>query len=149
VARDRVQVARYARDLPGDRWDRYLFDHAFVGLGLGIGVFIWLLGWQLGLIAAAVHATAYLLAGGAINGIGHTWGKRPHPNRATNNQWLAWMVVGEGLHNNHHAASTSPRLSLAKGDYDPGWWAVRILVHFRLATLREVRQPAMASERID
>src|SRR6266568_5232556 len=27
VARDQGQVARYARDLPPDRWDRILFDH--------------------------------------------------------------------------------------------------------------------------
>ena len=107
---------------------------------------VWLLGWELGLIAAAVHTTTYLLGGGAINAIGHTWGKRPYPNRATNNQWLAWIVVGEGLHNNHHTASTSPRLSLTSGDVDPGWWAVRLLVCLRLATLRRIRGPAMVSQ---
>src|SRR5271170_2625073 len=33
VARDPRAVARYARDLPADRWDRWLFDHALLGLG--------------------------------------------------------------------------------------------------------------------
>src|SRR5438309_8226907 len=32
VARDGVTVQRYARDIPADRWDRVLFDHALLGL---------------------------------------------------------------------------------------------------------------------
>jgi stearoyl-CoA desaturase (delta-9 desaturase) len=136
VARNPVAVARYARDLPGDRWDKVLFNHALLGLGLGVALLIGLFGWEIALIAALVHASVYLLGGGAINGIGHKWGKRPYDNLATNNQWLAWFVAGEGLHNNHHAATTSGRLSLAKGEIDPGWWAIRVLVLLRCAKLR-------------
>lgn len=113
-----------------------LFDHALLGLGIGIGLLVGLFGWEVGLIAAAVHAATYVLGGGAINAIGHKWGKRPHDNLATNNQWLAWLVAGEGLHNNHHAATTSGRLSMAKGEVDPGWWIVRMLVLVRLAMVR-------------
>ena len=131
-----MAVSRYARDLPGDRWDTVLFDHALLGLGLGIGLLIGVFGWEVGLIAAVTHASVYLLGGGAINGIGHKWGKRPHDNLATNNQWLAWFVAGEGLHNNHHAATTSGRLSMAKGEIDPGWWAIRTLVLLSWATVR-------------
>ncbi len=137
VARDPAAVARYARDIPADRWDATLFDHALLGLGLGVGLLVLLLGWELALVAATVHAAYYLLGGGAINAIGHRWGRRPFDNLATNNQWLAWLVVGEGLHNNHHAAATSSRLSMAKGEVDPGWWCIRLLVLMRCATLRE------------
>ena len=101
-----------------------LFNHALLGLALGVGLLIAVFGWEIGLIAAGVHASLYLLGGGAINGIGHKWGKRPHDNLATNNQWLAWLVAGEGLHNNHHAVTTSSRMSMAKGEVDPGWWAI-------------------------
>ena len=96
VARDRATVDRYARDIPRDRWDRWLLNHAVVGLSLGTGLMVLLIGWELTLIAAAVHAAYYLLGGGAINAIGHRWGRRPYDNFATNNQWLAWLVVGEG-----------------------------------------------------
>ena len=111
-----------------------------VGLGLGVGLLVLLIGWQLALVAAGVHAAYYLLEGGAINAVGHRWGRRPFDNLATNNQWLAWLVVGEGLHNNHHAAATSSRLSLAKGDVDPGWWCIRLLVRLQWATLRSTSQ---------
>ena len=136
VSKNREQVVRYAKDLPEDRWDKVLFNHALLGLALGIGLLVAVFGWEIGLIAGVVHASIYLLGGGAINGIGHKWGKRPHDNLATNNQWLAWLVAGEGLHNNHHAITTSSRMSLAKGEIDPGWWAIRVLVMLRWATVR-------------
>ena len=136
VARDPEEVARYARDLPPDRWDRVLFDHSLLGLGLGIGLLYLLGGWEIALIASVVHTVFYLVGNGAINAVGHHWGRRPYDNLATNNQWLAWLVAGEGLHNNHHAAATSSRLSLAKGEFDPAWWVVRLLVRCKMATVR-------------
>ena len=35
VARDRATIARYAKDLPADRWDTLLFDHDILGLSIG------------------------------------------------------------------------------------------------------------------
>jgi stearoyl-CoA desaturase (Delta-9 desaturase) len=142
VARDPVTVPRYARDIRVDGWDRLLFDRAFLGLGLGVGILVALLGWELALVAATVHALYYLLASGAINAVGHRFGRRPFGNRATNNQWLAWAVVGEGLHNNHHALPTSSRFSLAPGQVDPGWWCIRLLIFLRVAAVRPVKLPS-------
>ncbi len=90
----------------------------------------------LGLLAAAVHAVAYLMLNAAVNAVGHTWGSRPHDNLATNSQLLALVTCGEGLHNNHHAAPTSARLALERGQIDPGWWAVRLLVRAGWADVR-------------
>lgn len=149
VAKDDATVARYARDLPPDRLDRILFDHGYPGLAIGV-VSLWLiLGWQYALIAAGVHVVTYLLASGAINAIGHAWGKQPYENRATNNQWLAWMVAGEGLHNNHHAAPTSARFALAKGQVDPGWWVVKTFSKVGWLTIRhnEVKLKAPRPQR--
>lgn len=135
-ARDPATVARYARDLPADRFDRILFDRSLLGLGVGVGFLWFLFGWEVAVVAAGVHTVLYLLGSAAINAVGHHWGSRPYDNLATNNQWLAWLVAGEGLHNNHHAASTSSRFSLDRRQYDPGWWVVRLLVRMRCATLR-------------
>jgi stearoyl-CoA desaturase (delta-9 desaturase) len=96
VARDPDEVARYARDLPPDRFDRILFDHSLLGLGTGIGFLFVLGGWEIAAIASVVHTVFYLVGNGAINAVGHHWGRRPYDNLATNNQWLAWLVAGEG-----------------------------------------------------
>lgn len=136
VARDGVTVQRYARDLPPDRWDKIFFDHAIFGLSIGIGILCLSLGWELGLIAAGVHAVSYLALNAAINAVGHSFGRKSYPNTAFNNQWLAFITGGEGLHNNHHAAPTSAKLALGRRELDPGWWVVRAMVRLKLATVR-------------
>ena len=144
--RDGVTVTKYARDLPPDRLDRALFDHAVAGLAIGIGFLVVVLGPVAGLLAAGIHTVAYLAISAAVNAVGHTFGKRPYENLATNNQWLAWISGGEGLHNNHHAAPTSARFALAAGQGDPGWWLIRLLLRTNQATLRheelKLKQPA-------
>jgi stearoyl-CoA desaturase (delta-9 desaturase) len=136
VARDGVTVQRYAKDLPPDRWDKLLFDHAFLGLGIGIAALCLIFGWQLGLIVAAFHAVSYLALNAAINAIGHSFGTKSYPNTAFNNQWLAFVTGGEGLHNNHHAAPTSAKLALGRRELDPAWWVIRLMVRAKVATVR-------------
>jgi stearoyl-CoA desaturase (delta-9 desaturase) len=135
-ARNTVTVTRYAKDMPPDWWDRNLFDRAWLGLGLGIGVLILLLGPVWGLVAALVHVAAYLSTNGAVNAIGHHFGRRPYDNTATNLIWLALLTGGEGHHNNHHAAPTSARLGHKWWEIDFGWWAISL---FRLVGLAKVR----------
>lgn len=141
VAADRVNTQKYARDLQPDRLDRLAFDYSLFGLGGGIVILVvtmWALGFGLltGLLAAGLHAVFYVMLSGAINAIGHTVGKQPYENSATNLQVLAFITAGEGLHNNHHAAPTSARFALNKGEIDPGSWLVRLLVTLHLAQVR-------------
>jgi stearoyl-CoA desaturase (delta-9 desaturase) len=141
VASDELQVHKYARDIKRDRFDRMFFDHSLFGLGLGIGMLVtitWGLGFGLlvGFVAAFLHAGMYLMMGGAINAVTHMYGKRPYDNSATNVQTLALVTGGEALHNNHHAAPTSAKFALAKGQIDPGWYFVKLLVFFKLASVR-------------
>jgi stearoyl-CoA desaturase (delta-9 desaturase) len=145
TARDGVTVDRYAKDLPPDRLDRWFFDRAWLGLGVGITIMCLLLGWQTGLLASAVHLTAYLGLSGAINAVGHTVGARPHDNSATNGWLLALVTGGEGLHNNHHAAPTSARFARFRGEIDPGWLIVRALAAVRLVRIRHRVAPARAA----
>src|SRR2546423_9998342 len=58
--RDGVTVTKYSRDLPPDRLDRMLFDHAFTGLAIGITFLIVVLGPVVGLLAAGIHPVVYL-----------------------------------------------------------------------------------------
>jgi len=142
AARDGVTVDKYARDLAPDRWDRWFFDRAFLGLGIGITLLIVTLGWSTGLFAAGVHTVTYLGLSGAINAVGHTVGKRPAENSGTNLRLLALITAGEGLHNNHHAAPTSARFSFRRSEIDPGWWAVRVLGLLGLVRVRH-REPKL------
>lgn len=136
-ANDPATVAKYAKDIPADRWDRILFDRALVGLGLGIALLCAVLGWQAGLVASFVHVNVYLATSAAVNAMAHHFGRRPYDDcSATNLQWLAWLTAGEGLHNNHHAAPTSARLSHRRGEFDPGWWAIVLLRRIGLVQVR-------------
>lgn len=146
TARDPATVARYARDLPGDAWDRVLFDHGWLGLAVGTGILFGIFdgAWLPVLVAAVVHVVAYLLINSAVNAVGHAFGRRPFAGLATNNQWLAWLAAGEGLHSNHHAAPTSARLSLRKGELDPGWWVISTFRRLGWLTVRHAEPKVLA-----
>lgn len=136
TAADPDVISRYAKDLPDDKWDRAFFGHNKTGLILGIAIAMFLLGPVTGFLAAFFHANMYLAGSAAVNALGHHFGRRPYPNQATNLQWLAFCTMGEGLHNNHHAAPSSPRLKHKWYQIDPGWWVIRTLSIFKLAKLR-------------
>jgi stearoyl-CoA desaturase (delta-9 desaturase) len=136
TARNEEVLRKYAKDLPPDRLDRILFNRGFIGLGIGIGILIGAFGWQVGLMAAGFHVVIYLAVNAAVNAVGHRFGRKVYENTARNSQWLAWLTAGEGLHNNHHAAPTSARLSHTRGELDPGWWIISLLVKLKQARLR-------------
>jgi stearoyl-CoA desaturase (delta-9 desaturase) len=136
VSTDPEQVRRYARDMPPDRWDRALFDRAWLGLGLGIGMLVVVFGPWIGLLAAAMHAGIYLGLNASVNAVTHTFGRRPYDNTATNLQWLALLTAGEGLHNNHHAAPTSAKFALRKRQIDPSWPAIALAARLRMMRVR-------------
>jgi stearoyl-CoA desaturase (delta-9 desaturase) len=138
AVRDGVTVEKYAKDLAPDRWDKVLFDHGYVGLGVGVGILFLIFwgNWVLVAIAALTHVGAYLLLNSAVNAVGHRYGRRPFPGLAANTQWLAWLTAGEGLHSNHHAAPTSARLAFQRGEIDPGWWPIAVLRKLRWLTVR-------------
>jgi stearoyl-CoA desaturase (delta-9 desaturase) len=139
AAREEGIVDKYARDIKVDRWDRVLFDRPLVGLSLGVGVLWVLLGPWYGIVAAFVHANTYLSISGAVNAIGHRFGRRPYANSATNLFWLALLSSGEGWHNNHHAAPTSARLGFRFRQVDFGWWTIWWCEKFKLLTVRHRR----------
>lgn len=129
-------VGRYAKDMAPTRFDRLLFDRTILGLTLGITSLCLVFGLWVGLLAAVVHVNLYLGGSAAVNAIGHHFGRKPYDNGAGNLQWLAFLTAGEGLHNNHHAAPTSARLSHRWYEIDYGWWVIRMLTWMRLARVR-------------
>ncbi|MDQ6784648.1 MAG: fatty acid desaturase [Actinomycetota bacterium] len=147
AAADPKTLARYAKDLPADRWDKALFDRPLLGLAVGVG-FLFLIfsgDWKLVALAAVVHVVTYLLLNSAVNAVGHKFGRRPFNGLAANTQWLAWLTAGEGLHSNHHAAPTSARLAMHKREIDPGWWFISLGQKLRWLTVRH-QEPKIAAK---
>lgn len=135
-ARQADTLARYGKDLAENRLDRWLYDRQMLGLVLGIAATVGIFGWQVGLLASFLHLNFYIGLSAAVNAIGHHFGRQPYDNGAGNLQWLAFLTAGEGLHNNHHAAPTSARMSHRWFEVDPGWWMIKTLAVLRLAEIR-------------
>jgi stearoyl-CoA desaturase (delta-9 desaturase) len=137
-ARNPETLAKYAKDLPQTRADRWCYDHALLGLAIGVALLVLAFGWQIGLLGAFVHINLYLGGSAAVNAIAHHFGRKPYDNTAGNLQWLAFITAGEGLHNNHHAAPTSAKLAHRWYEIDPGWYVIKTLTWLRLARPRAV-----------
>ncbi len=145
------RLATKYRDLTADRWDHWFFDRGEVGLAIGITIACLIMmpvgytivgGWlgvivgiAAGLAASALHATYYVLAGGAINGFGHgSTTPQSSGGYARNMPVVAWLTVGEGWHRNHHRAENSPRFGRGH-QVDIGWLVILGLCRVHLAHL--------------
>ena len=126
-------LEKYAADLPFDRLDRMFLRRGTLGFSLTGVILVLLMGLGPGLVALTTLAVVYLLLNAAINGAGHTFGYKSFENDATNLKLLAIVTFGEGLHNNHHARPASAKLSAFRGEFDPAWPVIKLLVALRLA----------------
>lgn len=132
--KDPSLVPTYAREMEPDRWDKVLFDHGSLGVAAGIALLCALLGVGWGLIAGGLHAVMYVFVlSASINGLCHFAGYRNFANTATNLKLVAWLTGGEGLHNNHHGFPRSPKFSVNRGEVDPAWPLIRLMIAMRLA----------------
>jgi stearoyl-CoA desaturase (Delta-9 desaturase) len=128
-------VEKYARDITADWWERTLFRHGFLGLGIGIASLCAIIGPGPALLASGIHATMYVFVlSSSINGLCHAVGYKNFDNTATNLRFLALLTGGEGLHNNHHGFPRSPKFSFRASEIDPAWPLIKLLIALNLAT---------------
>jgi stearoyl-CoA desaturase (Delta-9 desaturase) len=133
-ARNPEVIERYARDIEDDVWERRLFRHGIVGPIVGTTALCALIGVGWGLLAAATHGVMYVFVlSSSINGLCHHVGYRNFDNTATNIRFLALLTGGEGLHNNHHGFPRSPKFSFNRGEIDPAWPLIKLMIALRLA----------------
>ena len=145
-ARNPVTLARWAKDISEDMWDRIFFNRGMVGGLVGVGLAMLIFGPIWGFVIALTHLVLYVFVlAPAINGLGHWWGYQTFgSNSATNIRLLAWLTGGESLHNNHHAYPSSPKFSMGRLEFDPSWVLIKLLVSLRLASV--VRERGGAHE---
>ena len=145
AARDKEMVARYAKDIKEDAWDRVFFNRGGLGLTLGTVLLCLVLGLWWGLLAAGVHAFMYVFVlSSSINGLCHSVGYKNFENTATNIRSLALLTGGEGLHNNHHGYPKSPKFSFKASEIDPAWPVIKLLILLGLATPAKTIEQSLA-----
>jgi stearoyl-CoA desaturase (Delta-9 desaturase) len=133
-ARNKDVVARYARDIQDDVWDRLCFNHGTSGLVAGGALCCAALGLGWGLLAIGLHGLIYVFVlSSSINGLCHHVGYKNFDNTATNIRLIALITGGEGLHNNHHGYPRSPKFSLKATEIDPAWPVIKLLIMLGLA----------------
>lgn len=155
AAQDHDMVQQFGHGTPDDLLERRLYSkHRYLGV-MSLALVEFLL---FGFAGIAVFALQMLcipvLAAGVINGIGHYWGYRNFETEdaATNIVPFAAVIVGEELHNNHHAYPSSARFALRRWEFDLGWVYLRLFALLGLAKIRRVApRPVfgVAKERMD
>jgi stearoyl-CoA desaturase (delta-9 desaturase) len=132
--RNPATIRKYTPDYKPD-----LIDHIpgiTYGAFAGLFIFMLMFGWAWGAAAWVFHVVAYIFLNSSINSICHMVGYRNYSNLATNNQFIAFLTGGEGLHNNHHEFPSSARFALKAREIDPAWPVIWLLERLGLARVR-------------
>ena len=79
----------------------------------------------------------------ALNSICHMYGKKEFDtgDKSTNFWLVAFLTLGQGWHNNHHAFPYSAKVGLLRGQLDIGWIILRILGH--IGVISDLRCPSI------
>jgi stearoyl-CoA desaturase (delta-9 desaturase) len=142
----------YGRDLYDDTMIRWIDRLYLVWVGLTLGI-PFLIGYAIGGVDRGVEAMVwgglvriflYQHATFSVNSICHMWGASDYRSRdeSRNNRLVAYLVFGEGWHNNHHAFPASARHGLHRGQIDMSWMVIRGLE--KLGLVSNVRVPDAA-----
>lgn len=92
-------------------------------------------------VRIAVSLTGHWLVGHLAHRRGHQgWRVDGVAVQGYNIRNIGLITFGESWHGNHHAFPDSARLGIERGQWDPGWWLIRVLQALGLAW--EVKQPA-------
>ncbi len=141
AARDPEVLKRYGFGTPDDFMERHVYSHRYLGIGLYLLLAVALFG-PIGITIWAFQMMWIpFIAAGVINGIGHYWGYRNYDEVAdTSRNIVPWglFIVGEELHNNHHAHGSSAKFSAKWWEFDLGWFYIRVLSLLGLAKVRKL-----------
>lgn len=151
-AKQKKTVEKYGRGTVDDWIERHLYSqHPIYGVSLMLIIDVLLLGLP-GITVWAVQMMAIpILAAGVVNGVGHYSGYRNFECKDAATNLVPWGVIvgGEELHNNHHAFPSSARFSQRPWEVDLGWWYIRALEFFHLATVLKVAPKPVISGNSD
>jgi len=138
-AKDTQMVKQYGVGTPADWIERNVYTPwNFAGIVVMLAIDLLLFGpWGL-LVWGVQMIWIPFWAAGVINGVGHWIGYRNGKTKDHSRNISPWGIVigGEELHNNHHLAPASARLSKNWFEFDIGWVYICLLKWLGLAKLR-------------
>ncbi len=141
--KDPSLIGRFGRGAPDDWIERHLYSrHASAGLLVMLAADLICFG-AIGLSLWALQMIWIpFWAAGVINGLGHWSGYRNFETADASRNLLpvGILIGGEELHNNHHAAPASARMSCRWFELDLGWIYIRGL---SLLGLVEIQQASL------
>jgi stearoyl-CoA desaturase (delta-9 desaturase) len=135
AVRDQAMLERYGQGTPDDWLERHVFTKlSFLGVLVLLGVNFFLFGWW-GLPTWIAQVILMPVQGGIVNGIGHALGYRNYDIKDRSHNFLPFglWLVGEELHNNHHADPRSARFRRRWFEIDAGWIYIRMLAFVGVA----------------
>lgn len=134
---DKPMMMKYGKGCPDDWMERHIYTpYSWVGIFLILlPLDMLLFGWGIGLLVWSGAAIWVPIMGNIINGIGHALGYRNFDTKdhSHNIYPFGFWVVGEELHNNHHADPRSAKFKAHWWEFDIGWMYIRLLALFRQA----------------
>lgn len=149
-ARDPELLEKYGRGTPEDWVERNLYMRFHTaGIAGMLALDVYLFGIGIGLVAWSFMAIWMPVMGNIINGIGHAKGYRNFDTKDASRNIYPWgiWILGEELHNNHHADPRSAKFKAQWWEFDIGWTYIRILEALRLADVLYARQASVAEFR--
>ena len=117
------------RDLAGFPELVWLDRHPYLPAALLAAGAWWIAGWPGLAVGFCWSTVAVWHATFSINSLAHVVGRQRYvTGDASRNNWLlALLTMGEGWHNNHHAYQASVRQGFRWWEYDPTYYALRVL----------------------
>lgn len=139
ASKDRKMVDTYGRGCPDDWMEQNIYSaHSRLGIGLCLLFNLAVFGWVGALIWLVQMAWIPFWAAGVVNGLAHWWGYQNGETKDLSRNISPWGIIigGEELHNNHHMAPESAKLSRRWFEFDIGWFYLKIMCTLRLAKIR-------------
>ena len=136
AVKDQDMLEKYGKGCPDDWIERNLYStRHWWGLVMILVLDIAMFGALWGLFAWVCMAVWLPIFGNVINGIGHAWGYRNFETKENSHNIipLGIWIVGEELHNNHHADPRSANFRAKWYEFDIGWAYIKVLSWFKLA----------------
>jgi stearoyl-CoA desaturase (delta-9 desaturase) len=136
AAADKDTLSKYGRGCPTDWAERNVFTrNRMLGLLIMAAIDLLLFGLPWGVVVFSAMAVWIPIFGNVINGIGHAIGYRNFATKDASRNIIpiGLWIVGEELHNNHHADPRSASFRAKWFEFDIGWIYIKVLSWVKLA----------------